>query len=121
MEVGVSLPRVLRRIRQVREERYGLFSGFFRGFGDDTEGMDESKVLRLFSVALCAGAAAIAMPLGALKLEQLHVEVKSVRRNNRRRLDLEDAFELEQGDVLVLLGNSEQLARAETRILNGQG
>jgi CPA2 family monovalent cation:H+ antiporter-2 len=119
MEVGVPLHRVLRRIRQVREARYGLFRGFFRGFGDDTEGMDEAKVERLMSVALCPGAVAIGATLGTLALDELNVDVKSVRRNNRRRLDLDDSFALEAGDILVLLGNVEQLALAETRILNG--
>ena len=119
MEMGLPLSRVLRRIRSVREERYGLFRGFFRGFGDDTEGVDETKIQRLFSVTLCEGAAAIGQPLGALKLGELHVEVKSVRRNNRRDFNLDDYFELESGDVLVLLGNVEQLSLAETRILNG--
>jgi CPA2 family monovalent cation:H+ antiporter-2 len=42
MVLGVPLNRVLRRIRSVREERYNLFRGFFRGASDDGEGLDEA-------------------------------------------------------------------------------
>jgi monovalent cation:H+ antiporter-2, CPA2 family len=119
MEAGVPLPRVLRRIRRVREERYGLFRGFFRGMDDiDTQG-EEQQVNRLQSIMLCAGAAGIGKALDALRLEDLGVEIKSVRSHHRRHFDPAPDFVLGEGDVLVLLGNVEQLARAETRILSG--
>ncbi|MBV8680232.1 MAG: TrkA C-terminal domain-containing protein, partial [Aquitalea sp.] len=113
------LNRVLRRIRSVREERYNLFRGFFRGTSDDAEGMDEALVPRLLSIQACSGAHAIGHPLAALHLEQLGVEVKSVRRNSIRRLDFDGDFSIEANDVLVLLGTPEQLALAEARILEG--
>jgi len=47
------------------------------------------------------------------------VEVKSIRRNSIRRLDFDGEFEIQQDDVLVLLGKPEQLALAEVRILQG--
>lgn len=119
LEVGVPPARVLRRILRVREERYGLFRGFFRGFGDEPEGLDESDVPRLMSVTLCEGAVANGQLLGALKLAELGVEVKSIQRHNRRRYDFDEYFELNPGDVLVLLGSPQQLALAEMRILNG--
>lgn len=118
MEVGVPLPRVLRRIRKVREERYGLFRGFFRGM-DDVDSLDEGLVLRLQSVMLCAGADAIGKRLDALQLDRFGVEVKSVRSHQRRLFAPGADFVLGEGDVLVLLGNAEQLSRAEARILSG--
>jgi CPA2 family monovalent cation:H+ antiporter-2 len=119
MEAGVPMHRVLRRIRRVREERYGLFRGFFRGFGDDIDSLDESQVQRLLSVNLCEGAAAIGQTLEGQRLDELNVVVKSLRRNHRRRFDLDGGFVLERGDILVLLGNSEQLGQAEARLLGG--
>ena len=119
IEVGVPMSRVLRRIRKVREERYGLFKGFFRGLSDEADTLDEEHVLRLESLTLCEGAHAIGKPLGALQLAMLGVEVNAVRRNNRRRFDFDESFVLEQGDVLVLLGAPEQLSNAEERVLNG--
>jgi CPA2 family monovalent cation:H+ antiporter-2 len=118
MEAGVPLPRVLRRIRRVREERYGLFRGFFRGM-DDSDSLDEAVVQRLQSVVLCEGAYAIGKALGVLDLARFEVEVKSVRSRHRRHFGPDAGFMLGEGDVLVLLGNAKQLAQAESLILTG--
>ncbi|OQS44197.1 MULTISPECIES: cation:proton antiporter domain-containing protein [Chromobacterium] len=117
--VGVPPSRVVRRIRAVREERYGLFRGFFRGASDEGEAMDEALVPRLQSVQVCTGAAAVGQPLASLHLQDLGVELKAIRRQRVRRTDFDDSFEVEQGDALVLLGTPEQLALAEYRILQG--
>ncbi|BBH11596.1 cation:proton antiporter domain-containing protein [Chromobacterium haemolyticum] len=117
--VGVPPSRVVRRIRAVREERYGLFRGFFRGVSDEGEGMDEALVPRLQSIQVCTGAAAVGQPLANLHLWDLGVELKAIRRQRVRRTDFDDSFEVEQGDALVLLGTPEQLALAEYRILQG--
>ncbi|MCW3481134.1 cation:proton antiporter [Neisseriaceae bacterium JH1-16] len=119
MVAGVPLGRVLRRIRTVREERYQLFKGFFRGLTDDVEGVEEFLLPRLLSVQLPDGAAAIGQPLGALGLSGIGVTVKAIRRHKVRRTDFDDGFELMPNDVLVLLGQPEQLAKAESRLLEG--
>ncbi|WP_199155612.1 cation:proton antiporter [Chromobacterium sp. ASV23] len=120
LEAGVPPSRVLRRIRAVREERYDLFRGFFRGASDEVESLEEAMVPRLLSVQVCGGAFAIGQPLGALRLEDAGVEVKAVRRQRTRRTDFDDSFELQADDILVLLGTPEQLALAESRILQGE-
>ncbi|WP_028537028.1 monovalent cation:proton antiporter family protein [Paludibacterium yongneupense] len=119
MEMGLPLNRVLRRIRTVREERYNLFRGFFRGASDDVEGQDDAALPRLFSLGLCEGAHAIGLTVAALELPALGVELKAVRRQHSRRHKPDNDFELQRDDVLVLLGSPEQLARAEERVLNG--
>ncbi|WP_425325363.1 cation:proton antiporter [Paludibacterium paludis] len=117
MVAGVPLNRILRRIRSVREERYDLFRGFFRGASDEGEG--EEAQPRLLSVYVCEGAAAVGGRIADLGLDDLEVELKSVRRRGFRRLDVDGGFSVEQGDVLVLLGRPDALGRAEYRILNG--
>ena len=119
MVTGVPLSRVLRRIRAVREERYSLFKGFFRGASDDAEGLDEAQLPRLLSIQVCAGAAAIGHSLGEIRLDDLGVELKAVRRHHIRRSEVDPEFEVMQDDVLVVLGTPEQLAMAETRVLQG--
>jgi CPA2 family monovalent cation:H+ antiporter-2 len=42
MLLGVPLNRVLRMIRDTREQRYGLFRGFYRGVTDEMDGGSES-------------------------------------------------------------------------------
>ena len=117
--LGVPLGRVLRRIRTVREERYNLFKGFFRGASDEVDGIDDSDQARLLSVQLVAGAHAIGMPLGGVKLDSLGVGVRGIRRRNVRLAHVAADSEVLEGDVLVLLARPEQLLLAETLLLQG--
>ena len=117
MVLGVPLSRVLRRIRGAREERYNLFRGFFHGASD--EHLEEAAQPRLHSVQVEARAAAVGMPLGELKLPTFGVTVKTLRRTGRRIDDPPTDEILQAGDVLVLLGAPEQLAKAERSILSG--
>jgi monovalent cation:H+ antiporter-2, CPA2 family len=106
--VGVPFSRVMRRMSQVRGERYGLLRGLFHG-RDDIE-----SSARLHSVALEPGAAAIGKTLAEL---DLGVQVQAVRRRGvKAKLGAEEAGPLESGDVVVLLGAPEALAAAEERL-----
>lgn len=119
MVLGVPLNRVLRRIRTVREQRYDLFKGFFRGASDEVDGIDEAQLERLLSVQLLPGASAIGMHLGSLPLLELGVQIKAVRRGSSRYTELSRDFELEEDDVLVLLGKPAPLMQAESLLLQG--
>jgi len=117
MLMGVPLNRVLRRIRETREQRYGLFRGFFRGITD--ENAVEADQPRLHSVTIAPGGAAIGRTLGEVGLESFRVEVTAVRRRNIRGVAPEPATRIEEGDVLVLLGAEEDLAAAEIKLIQG--
>ncbi|WP_308419572.1 cation:proton antiporter domain-containing protein [Chitinimonas koreensis] len=119
MLLGIPLNRVLRHIRDAREERYSLFRGFFRGATDDS--LEEQLQPRLHSVQLDAGAAAIGLRMDQLELaDDGGVTVKSLRRGGRR-LDEPQADEvLAAGDVVVLLGAPALIAKAERRLLKGE-
>jgi CPA2 family monovalent cation:H+ antiporter-2 len=119
MLMGVPLNRVLRRIREMREQRYSLFRGFFRGITDETENRDEADQPRLHSVKIAPGAAVIGRKLGDIGLDALRVEVTAVRRRNIRGVAPEPDTRIEEGDVLVLLGAEEDLAAAEIKLLGG--
>ncbi|MDC7714314.1 cation:proton antiporter [Vogesella sp. LYT5W] len=119
MVMEVPMSRVLRRIRTVREQRYSLFTGFFRGASDELDGIDDSDQPRLLSVQLVAGAHAIGMPLGGVKLDSLGVGVRGIRRRNVRLAHVAADSELQEGDVLVLLGRPAALAQAEALLLQG--
>ena len=119
MLLGVPLSRVLKRIREVREQRYGLFRGFFRGASDVNIEQSELVQPRLQSVHLTPGAAAVGKLLGELGLDSLMVEVIAVRRHNIRGVDPSPDTRVEAGDVLVMRGVPENLAVAEIRLLQG--
>ena len=70
MLLGVPFNRVLRRIRETREQRYGLFRGFFRGVTDETGEERDRLQPRLHSVVIAPGAAAIGKTLRELELAQ---------------------------------------------------
>ncbi|AOY01307.1 monovalent cation:proton antiporter family protein [Jeongeupia sp. USM3] len=117
MMLGVPLNTVLKRIRRVREDRYQMFRGFFRG---TTEDLDESANLpRLHTVLLSSDASAIGRTLGELQLAELHVEIKSIRRKATPSVPLDSTLMLQENDVLVLLGEPENLAAAEMVLLQG--
>ncbi|HEU0290868.1 MAG TPA: TrkA C-terminal domain-containing protein, partial [Burkholderiales bacterium] len=119
MLTGVPLNRVLRRIRETREQRYSLFRGFFRGITDEADGVDEAAQPRLHSVTIAPRSAAIGRTLGEIDLARLNVEVTAVRRRNIRGIAPDSMTRVEEGDVLVLLGGEADLAAAEIRLVQG--
>jgi CPA2 family monovalent cation:H+ antiporter-2 len=117
--VGVPLNRVVRRVRAVRDEQYGLLRGLFHGASDET-GTVEHAQPRLQAVTLPASAHAIGRSFAELQLEELGVQVKAVRRPGApRRLAPQEVAALAPGDVVVLLGVPELLAAAEIKLLQG--
>ncbi|TCV80081.1 monovalent cation:proton antiporter family protein [Sulfurirhabdus autotrophica] len=119
MLLGVPLSRVIKRIRDVREQRYGLFRGFFRGVSDASLEQSELVQPRLQSVLISQGAAAVNKTIGELGLDEFLIEVLAVRRHNIRGLNPSADTLIEAGDVLVLRGAPENLAVAEIRLLQG--
>jgi monovalent cation:H+ antiporter-2, CPA2 family len=117
MQLGMPLNRVLRRLRDVREARYRYSGGFFHGATDaDLDDRDEP---RLRTVVVGPDAPSVGRSLATLALPALGVEVTAVRRKGSREVNPAPETELRPGDVLVLLGTPERLARAEIRILQG--
>ena len=118
--LGVPLPRILKRIREIRAERYHLLRGIYRG-GEHLheESLEERQQIRLHSVVMAAGTHAIGRTLADLRLKELGVEVSAVRRQRIRVIDPTPETCLEMEDVLVLLGTPSQLASAETRLFKG--
>ncbi|MHB1677636.1 MAG: cation:proton antiporter domain-containing protein [Sulfuriferula sp.] len=117
--LGVPLSRVLKKLRTVREQRYGLLRGFFRGASDADAQLNETAQPRLLSVLITEQAAAIGKTIGQTQLAELGVEVLVVRRRNIRGLDPQPEMAILSGDVLVLRGTPENLAIAEIRLLQG--
>ena len=83
---------------------------------DDGEGAQP----RLHAVTLNPGAHAIGKTFDDLRLAELGLQVKAVRRPGAaKRLAPQEVGALEQGDVVLLLGVPDLLAAAEIRLLQG--
>ncbi|MDE1942355.1 MAG: monovalent cation:proton antiporter-2 (CPA2) family protein [Betaproteobacteria bacterium] len=119
LELGVPLARVLKRIRQVRSERYHLMRGFFRGTTDETSESAEQSQPRMHSVVINEGAYANGRMIQELMLDHLGVEVTAIRRHGIRGLKPSAETRLIPMDVVVLMGIPEALAQAESRLLQG--
>ncbi len=119
MLMGLPMAKVMRRIQAVRESRYELMRGFFRGATDEDEELDAEAQPRLSSVHIGSESAANGRRLGELNLAHLSVSVVAVRRRGIKGLDPQPETRLEAGDVLVLKGTAANLAATEVRLLQG--
>ena len=117
MQLGLPLNRVLRRLREVRQERYQFMRGYFPGATDSEEADGEQPRLR--TVVLGPNAAGVGRTLASLNLAAMEVQVTAVRRKGSREVNPAPETRLQAGDVLVLLGTQGALARAEIRLLQG--
>lgn len=113
--LGVPLRRVVHRVQAARDERYTSLRGYFHGASDASDD-DEHLHVRLHSVTLSEGARAIGKALGALKLAEAGAEVTILRRG-KSRLDVKPDTVLNAGDIVVLRGTTDGVARAEERLL----
>ncbi|MBK8890449.1 MAG: cation:proton antiporter [Dechloromonas sp.] len=116
--LGVPLNRVIKRVRQTRAQRYSLLRGFYRGASDhDRDEPDEHHQARLHSVLLEPGASAIGRTLDDLDLDEFGCEVSAIRRRGIRAVEPAAETRLQEGDVVVLLGDREAVTAAEERLL----
>lgn len=113
--LGVPLRRVVHRVQAARGERYASLRGYFHGVGDSAADAEHLNV-RLHSVFLSDNAKGVGKSLQALNLMEFNVEVTAIRRS---RISIEVLPEtiLQVGDIVVLRGVTESIARAETRLL----
>ena len=114
--LGIPLSRVVKRVREQRDQRYQLLRGYFHSMGDDDD-LEEEGHERLHSVSMHPGAAAAGRTLGELGLQPLGVAVTAVRRRGIRGADPSPEMRLQVGDVVVLRGVPDALDLAERRLL----
>ncbi|OHC67785.1 MAG: potassium transporter [Rhodocyclales bacterium GWA2_65_20] len=117
--LGIPMHRVIKRLRELREQHYELLRGFFHGASDAGDHLHEAQQPRLKAISLGPGAYAVGQALGALQLEGYGVRVSAVRRRSERGLAVTPGLKLEEQDTVVLLGPPKALAEAESRLLRG--
>ncbi|MFZ4528827.1 MAG: monovalent cation:proton antiporter-2 (CPA2) family protein [Undibacterium curvum] len=113
--LGVPLRRVVHRVQAARDERYESLRGFFHGASDVADSPDAMQI-RLHSVTLSERASAVGKRIAELALAELEVDIHTIRRGKARQ-DADDTLVLQSGDVIVVRGTSEAVARAELRLL----
>ena len=117
--MGVPMRRVVRRVEEMRDARYSLLRGYFRGADDpgDDDGHDQ---VRLQSVAVDGNADAVGRTLDELGLASMGVEVTAIRRHGIRGVEPGAETKLREADIVVLRGPPDALALAEERLLRNR-
>ncbi|MEW5783085.1 MAG: monovalent cation:proton antiporter-2 (CPA2) family protein [Pseudomonadota bacterium] len=116
---GVPMHRVVRRLRELREQHYALLRGFFHGATDATEGLADAELPRLHAVTLDAGAWAVGRRIAELELEKVGAGVTALRRRSQPGVSVGGATVLEANDVVVLRGSAAAVAAGEELLLRG--
>ncbi len=111
---GLSAVQILKRMRDIREDRYRVLQGFFRGADDTQENQIEKDPLHLHTFALPPDSLAIGQ---AIKdIDWRGASVTTVVGKRGRTASPEPEFTLQVGDSVVLLGRLEELSAAETAL-----
>ncbi|MFN4149145.1 MAG: monovalent cation:proton antiporter-2 (CPA2) family protein [Rhodocyclaceae bacterium] len=116
---GVPMHRVVRRLRELREQHYALLRGFFHGATDVAEGLADAELPRLHAVTLDAGAWAVGRCIAELELEKVGAGVTALRRRGSPEVSVSGTTALDAGDVVVLRGSAAAVAAAEETLLRG--
>ena len=115
--LGTPLSKVLRRIRSVREERYSLFQGFYRGASDGNESEADARILHTVHLSDSARAVGRTWADVAATFRGGDVEITLVRRGGTRIAQPDDEFVFETGDAVVLLGTQTGVASLEMHLI----
>jgi monovalent cation:H+ antiporter-2, CPA2 family len=109
---GLPPAQVLKRMHDIREDRYRVLQGFFHGADDVQDDQIEKDPLHLHTFALPTGSQAIGK---AIKdIDWRGASVTTVVSKRGRTASPEPGFILQAGDSVVLLGRLEQVSAAET-------
>ncbi len=112
---GVPVPRVLKRVRTERENRYGMLHGFYPG--EDSGGRQRLELLH--AVSLNHDAFAIGRTIESLNLTSRRVSLAGLRRGENEIADPGEDMVLEPMDILILKGKPRSVERAERYLLQG--
>ncbi|GAB2870173.1 monovalent cation:proton antiporter family protein [Pseudoduganella ginsengisoli] len=111
--LGVPLRRVVHRVQAARDARYASLRGWFHGASDAGE---DAELVRLHSIPLGENASCIGKRIRDLGLRAMGADVASIRRG-KGGVNVTGDTELEAGDVVVVRGSADAVARAENQLL----
>ncbi|WP_417658964.1 monovalent cation:proton antiporter-2 (CPA2) family protein [Pseudidiomarina sp.] len=116
---GIPIRKILSRLDQARRSHYGEMHGFYPG---ETTDMNPEKLDRLqflHAVALPQNAFACGKKLIDLALDDLNLQIKSVRRGDQEFTEVHGDFALQHDDVVLLAGGPRAIEAGESYLLNG--
>jgi CPA2 family monovalent cation:H+ antiporter-2 len=115
LQLGVPLPRVLRRVQAQRAGHYRQLRELFAGDGLHASVEDTPAVDRLHPLEVPVECRFVGRPLSALPLDG--VALTALVRRGQRMLQPPADMVIEAADTLVLFGPADALSRVEAQIL----
>ena len=110
--LGVPLKRIIRRIREFREERYKMFRGYFKGSTDIDDDINSNQQLELHSEEISHNSFILGHKLSELQIGDFDVEVQYLRRPNMlENIDPRPDIVLGVGDIIVILGTQPNISK----------
>jgi len=110
--LGVPLKRIIRRIREFREERYKMFRGYFKGSTDIDDDINSNQQLELHSEEISHNSFILGHKLSELQIGDIDVEVQYLRRPNMlENIDPRPDIVLGVGDIIVILGTQPNISK----------
>ncbi len=117
--LGTPMAKIVRRIQQVRTNKYASLREFFHGDETDNLELPSDFRKRLSSYTLQSGAYAIGKTLHDLQLPSKGISLHKNRKDDSNVVPPNSDKTLKQGDVLVLYGTPENLEHIEGYLMNG--
>ena len=110
--LGIPLKRIIRRIREFREERYKMFRGYFKGSTDIDDDINSNQQLELHSEEISHNSFILGHKLSELQIVDIDVEVQYLRRPNMlENIDPRPDIVLGVGDIIVILGTQPNISK----------
>jgi CPA2 family monovalent cation:H+ antiporter-2 len=116
--VGVPMRRVIRRVQEQREARYGLLRGYFHSREEDEP--DDADAERLQTLILQDTADAVGRLLADFAIYSNVFRIVAIRRDGRQISKLDANTQLQSADVLVISTTPEGMAQASQLLLKGR-
>ncbi|MCF8150389.1 MAG: cation:proton antiporter [Burkholderiaceae bacterium] len=117
---GIPMHKVIKRLREMREQHYALLRGFFHGATDAGAHLADADQPRLHAVTLAPASWAIGRCVGEIDLAKVGAGVTAIRRRSQRGLKLTPELALIEGDVVVLIGTAAAVTAGEDVLLRGK-
>lgn len=118
--IKIPEKRIYAVIQEVRNRDYDLLRGILTGSSTEIPDQDETKLKQLRPVILKEGAYAINHQLDEFKLKQIEIEVVAIRRGKSEHIKPHQNIRLIPEDIIVLLGEENNLEKAERILLDGE-
>ena len=116
---GIPMSRILRRIRNEREQGYEHMHGFFPGETTEINYETSDKLEFMHAIVMTESAYAVGKSIEAFSMTIKRVKLISVRRNGKEQENPSTDFVIEPNDVLVISGKPRRVERIENYLLNG--